>query len=70
MQTKKHSHYEIIVNSILGIIIGWCVVFFIFPFMGVETTINQASLSSVIFFISSYIRAYIVRRLFNKLGLK
>ena len=66
MQSKKHSHYEIIVNSILGIIIGWCVVFFIFPFMGVETTVNQASLSSIIFFISSYIRAYIVRRLFNK----
>lgn len=65
MQSNKHSHYEIITNSVLGILIGWSIVFFIFPFMGVETSASQASMSSVIFFIASYIRAYVVRRYFN-----
>jgi len=67
-QSKKHSHYEMITNSVLGIIIGWSIVFWIFPYMGVETTVNQASLSSVMFFIASYARAYIIRRIFNKVS--
>ena len=65
MQSKKHTHYEMLVNSILGVIIGWSIVFFAFPLMGVSTTVKQASTSSVIFFIASYLRAYIVRRMFN-----
>ena len=70
MQSKKHTHYEMLVNSILGVVIGWSIVFFVFPFMGVETTIHQASLSSVIFFTASYARAYFVRRVFNKYAKK
>lgn len=65
-QSKKHSHYEIITNQITGLILGWLLVFFIFPFIGVETTVTQASLSSVMFFISSYTRSYVIRRVFNK----
>lgn len=64
-QSKKHSHIEIIVNSIAGILIGWCLVYFAFPLMGVETTPSQATLSSVMFFVASYIRAYAIRRVFN-----
>ena len=70
MQSKKHSHYEIISNQIAGIIIGWCLVFFIFPFIGVETTVSQATASSIMFFIASYTRAYVIRRIFNKIGAK
>jgi predicted membrane protein len=66
MQTKKHSHYEVLTNQILGIVIGWLIVYFIFPLMGVETNYIHATASTVIFFISSYIRSYTVRRLFNK----
>ena len=65
-QPKKHSHYEIIVNQIAGIIIGWCLVFYIFPFIGVEVNATQASLSSMMFFMASYTRAYVIRRIFNK----
>ena len=70
MQSKKQSHYEIIANSISGIAIGWSIVFFIFPFMGVDTTVHQASLSSVMFFIASYTRVYVIRRVFNEVGNK
>ncbi len=65
MQSKKHSHYEITANQIAGLIIGWCLVFYIFPFIGVETTVTQASLSSMMFFFASYSRAYVIRRIFN-----
>ena len=68
-QSKIHSHYEITANSIAGIIIGWLLVFYIFPFIGVETTATQASLSSMMFFIASYSRAYVIRRIFNNKGL-
>lgn len=67
MQSKKHSHYEIITNQIVGIAIGWCLVYFAFPLMGVEVNAPQATLSSFMFFIASYARSYVVRRVFNRL---
>lgn len=69
MQTKKHSHYEILTNQIVGIIIGWLLVYFVFPLMGVETTATQATISTVIFFVVSYLRGYLIRRLFNRMWL-
>jgi hypothetical protein len=65
MQSKKQSHYEIITNQIVGIIIGWCLVYFAFPIMGVEVNAPQATLSSFMFFIASYGRSYVIRRVFN-----
>ena len=68
MQSKKHSHYEIITNQVAGLAIGWAIVFFIFPFLGMESTVENASVASVIFFAASYSRAYIIRRIFNQRG--
>ncbi len=65
MQSKKHSHLEILVNQLSGVIVGWLVVFFIFPLIGIPVSISQATASSVIFFIISYIRMYLIRRIFN-----
>jgi uncharacterized membrane protein YfcA len=67
MQSKKKSHLEVIVNQISGIIFGWLIVYFIFPLIGVPVTAAQTTISTVIFFISSYSRMYIIRRIFNKL---
>jgi hypothetical protein len=70
MQSKKHSHYEIATNMIAGLVIGWLIVFLIFPLMGVETTAAHATASSGIFFIASYIRSYLIRRIFNHMCVK
>jgi len=67
MQTKKHSHFEVVTNQAVGLILGWLIVYFIFPFMGMESTATTATASSVIFFISSYLRSYVIRRVFNRL---
>lgn len=70
MQSKKHSHLEIIINQIFGILIGFSLVYFIFPLIGIPTTASQSAMSSGIFFIASYMRAYFIRRLFNYLHFK
>ena len=65
MQSKKHSHYEITTNQILGIIIGWAIVYFIFPLLKELTQFELATVSSCMFFVSSYTRSYVIRRIFN-----
>jgi len=66
MQSKRASHIEAGVNQVAGLAIGWSLVYFVFPVMGVATTATQATISSAMFFISSYARTYVIRRIFNK----
>ena len=58
---------EVITNQVLGIAIGWCIVYFAFPIMGIEPTATQATASSAMFFVASYARSYVVRRVFNNI---
>jgi uncharacterized membrane protein YccC len=65
MQSKKHSHYEILTNQIVGVIIGWLIVFLLFPFFSHLDQFWIATISTALFFISSYVRSYCIRRIFN-----
>jgi len=65
MQSKKHSHYEVLTNQIVGIIGGWLIVMFAFPFFQHMEQYTVATISSVIFFVWSYLRSYTIRRFFN-----
>ena len=65
MQSKKQSHLEVTTNQILGIIGGWLIVYFIFPLFDYLSQSLVATISTIIFFIWSYIRSYLVRRYFN-----
>ena len=51
MQTKKHSHYEVMTNQIIGIIGGWMIVYFLFPLFDYMDQSIVATISSVLFFI-------------------
>jgi len=66
-QTKKMAHLEVLTNQVSGVVIGWLIVFLLFPIIGIPVTAGQATISTVIFFISSYSRMYVIRRIFNKL---
>lgn len=66
MQTVKHSHYETLTNQIVGIILGWLIVYLLFPLFNHLAQVWVASISSAIFFISSYMRSFLIRRYFNK----
>jgi len=65
MQTKIKSHLEIIVNQVVGIIIGWLIVYYIFPVLDFLNKSQLATVSTIIFFVTSYSRGYIIRRIFN-----
>ena len=64
-QSKRDSHIEISINQVAGIILGWLIVYFLFPLFDHLEQVWVASISTVIFFISSYARSYILRRMFN-----
>jgi hypothetical protein len=64
-QSKKQSHFEVLTNQAVGIIGGWLIVMFIFPYFQHLEQYWVATISSVIFFIWSYSRSYTFRRLFN-----
>lgn len=68
MQSKKHSHYEILTNQAIGIIGGWLIVMFLFPLFNMLHQSIVATISSCIFFVWSYFRSYFIRRLFNKIN--
>ena len=64
-QSKKHSHYEVMSNQVVGVIGGWLIVMFLFPFFQHLEQSIVATISSAIFFVWSYARSYILRRVFN-----
>ena len=66
MQTKYQSHLEVSINQILGIIGGWLIVYYLFPLFDYLSQEIVATISTIIFFIWSYLRSYLVRRYFNK----
>ena len=65
-QSKKHSHYEVLTNQVVGIVLGWLIVFLLFPLFDELEQVYVATISSCIFFISSYVRSYFLRRVFNE----
>ena len=66
MQSKLKSHLEVSINQILGIIGGWLIVYYLFPLFDYLSQEIVATISTIIFFIWSYLRSYLVRRYFNK----
>jgi hypothetical protein len=67
MQSKKHSIIESIVNVIAGLIISFLIQLWIYPLLKIKVSINQNIFITFVFFLTSFLRGYIVRRIFNKL---
>jgi len=67
MRRNKYVHYEVLTNQVLGVAFGWLVVFWIYPYLIPLGPATMATISSVIFFIVSYIRLYVIRILFRHL---
>lgn len=67
MQSKKLSLLETTANVVSGLIISFAIQLLIFPILGIPVTIKQNFIITAIFFIASFVRGYIIRRLFNNL---
>ena len=67
MQSKKLSVIESITNIIIGLVTSFLIQLIIYPLLNIKVSINQNILITAVFFIVSFIRGYLIRRLFNKI---
>ena len=59
-QTWLQSHAETLTQNVVGLLIG----FIILKFFGLTT--SQSVQLQLVFFTTSYLRSYLIRRLFNR----
>lgn len=65
MQTKFMSMWESIANTVVGLLIAWVVAMVVFPLYGYPISAGHAFSINIIFYIASFARSFILRRLFN-----
>lgn len=66
-QSKKHSVFESIINTIIGLVSSYVVQLIVFPLYGIKISHSTNLQITLIFFIISFTRSYLIRRAFNKL---
>jgi len=67
MKTIKHSVLESIINVVVGLITSFGIQLLIYPLLKIPVSINQNIVIAIVFFIVSFIRSFLIRRVFNKL---
>lgn len=67
MQSKKHSTLESLTNTIVGLLTSFAIQLVIYPLLNIPVTLNQNIIITVVFFLVSFLRGYIIRRVFNKI---
>lgn len=66
-QSKKLSSIEAITNTVVGLITSFLIQLVIYPTMDIKVSLGQNIIITLVFFIVSFLRGYLLRRLFNKL---
>lgn len=66
LQSKKQSIIESITQTTTGIILSFFIQLLIYPILNIYVTFTQNLIITFVFFISSTIRGYVIRRIFNK----
>jgi hypothetical protein len=66
-QSKKHSIYESITNVVVGLVMSFIIQLILYPLLNIEVSLNQNIFITFVFFIASFIRGYVIRRIFNKI---
>ena len=67
MQSHKHSVYETITNTASGFLISWAVwVFVVVPLFDIPYRHGEGFVITCIFTVTSLIRGYVLRRIFNR----
>ena len=67
----NQSRLESLVEALVNTVVGFCITMVVLPVVniicGIEMSIGQASLSTLLFTIVSIVRGYVIRRVFNNL---
>lgn len=66
--TRRLDAAETITNTVSGVIVGFLINLLLLPVLGVETTVASAGGITVIYIITSSLRAYVLRRLFRAIS--
>ena len=66
MQSKKKSIIESVTNTTIGLVTSFLIQIILYPFMGIPVTFSQNIIITIVFFLASIVRGYLVRRFFNK----
>lgn len=69
-QSKKMSIIESITNTIIGLLMSFYIQLLVFPMFGIELTTAINIKITAIFFVTSFVRSYSCRRIFNKINNK
>ena len=70
MQSKKYSALESVTNVIVGLVLSFVIQLIIYPLLGIPVTLKQNFIITAVFFVVSFIRGYVIRRVFNLKSIK
>lgn len=65
-QSKKHSALESAINVIVGLLVSIITQMVLYPILGIPVSMKQNLIITAVFFILSFVRGYVIRRIFNK----
>lgn len=65
-QSKKQSVIESITNTIIGLLTSFIIQLIIYPILKIPVSISQNVTITIVFFLVSVLRGYLIRRFFNK----
>jgi len=65
-QTKGKSLIEATVNTLIGLLTSFVLQLILYPLLDIKVSLNQNIIITLVFFIVSIIRGYLIRRFFNK----
>ena len=65
-QTKSKSAVEAITNTVVGLVTSFLIQIMIYPILDIDVTFGENIIITLVFFIASFGRSYIIRRIFNK----
>jgi len=66
-QSQKKSLIESIVQTVIGLGTSILIQAILYPLMGIPVSLKQNLIITLVFFVVSIIRGYIVRRIFEKI---
>lgn len=67
MQTIKLSVIESVTNVVAGLATSFLIQVAIYPMLNIPVTFKQNCVITIVFFVASFIRGFVIRRIFNRL---
>jgi hypothetical protein len=67
MQKKTLSIIEAATNTIVGLAVSFGIQLILYPLLEIPVTIGENLIITAVFFVASFFRGYILRRIFTKI---